>query len=120
MVLAHFGDRQERAISDGRREGGRAPTRRRPDRASAMMVTRHALAGRRFLRGPGSALALPLLDAMVPALTALSKTAAQPVRRLGVVYLPNGMNMWKWRPGGEGDRLELTPILEPLAEFRDQ
>jgi hypothetical protein len=85
-----------------------------------MIITRRYLPRRSFLRGMGAALALPLLDGMVPALTALGKTAAKPVRRLGVVYLPNGMNIWKWTPGTEGAAFELTPILEPLAPYRDR
>ena len=58
-----------------------------------MIVTKMSLPRRTFLRGVGAALALPLLDAMVPALTASAKTAANPVRRLGVIYVPNGMAM---------------------------
>jgi Protein of unknown function (DUF1552) len=90
-----------------------------------MIITKQHLPRRAFLRGLGATLSLPLLDGMVPALSALAKTAANPVRRLGVVYLPNGMNIWKWRPrstgltGGSTD-LELTPILEPLAALREQ
>jgi Protein of unknown function (DUF1552) len=89
-----------------------------------MIVTRLALPRRTFLRGVGTALALPLLDAMVPALTAIGKTAANPVRRLGFVYLANGVAMSAtanyWRPRGEGKTFELSPILTPLAPFRDQ
>jgi len=58
-----------------------------------MIVTKMSLPRRTFLRGVGAALALPLLDAMVPALTASAKSAANPVRRLGVIYVPNGMAM---------------------------
>jgi hypothetical protein len=69
----------------------------------------------------GVTIALPLLDAMVPALTALTKTAASPVRRLGFVYTPNGATMAAWTPAGEGPALnELPPTLSPLAPFRDQ
>ena len=57
---------------------------------------------------------------MVPAHAALRRTAASPVRRLAVVYVPNGMNMWKWTPETEGTAFELTPILQPLAPFRDR
>ena len=63
----------------------------------------------------GSRLALPLLDGMVPALTALARTPARPVRRFGVVYVPNGMVMKNWTPAAEGTAFELTPILQPLA-----
>src|SRR5215218_3963107 len=85
-----------------------------------MMITKMALPRRTFLRGMGTALALPLLDAMVPALTALSKSAAAPARRFGVVYLPNGMAMDFWTPAVEGPAFELSPVLQPLAAFRDR
>jgi Protein of unknown function (DUF1552) len=84
-----------------------------------MIITKKCLPRRWFLRGLGATVALPLLDGMIPALSALAKTAAKPVRRLGVVYVPNGMNIWKWRPTGEGAAFELTPILQPLAAVRD-
>ena len=85
-----------------------------------MIVTRKAISRRTVLRGVGATLALPLLDGMVPALTALSKTAAAPTRRLGIVYVPNGIVMKNWTPKVEGARFELSPILQPLAPFRDQ
>jgi hypothetical protein len=68
----------------------------------------------------GATLALPLLDAMVPALSAATKTAASPARRLGVIYVPNGMAMQYWTPAAEGNAFELTPVLQPLAPFRDR
>ena len=73
-----------------------------------------------MLRGLGATLALPFLDSMVPALTALSKTAAAPVRRFGVFYVPNGMSMPYWSPKAEGMLNELPPTLQSLAEFKDQ
>jgi hypothetical protein len=85
-----------------------------------MFVTKRHLPRRAFLRGLGATIALPLLDGMIPALSALAQTAARPVRRLGVVYAPNGMNVWRWRPAAEGWRFELSPLLEPLAPFREQ
>ena len=84
-----------------------------------MMITKTALPRRSVLRGMGAAVALPLLDAMVPALTAFAKTPAAPVRRLGVVYVPNGMIMPSWTPAGEGP-LDLSPTLQSLASFRDR
>ena len=76
---------------------------------------------RRFvLRGMGAALALPVLDSMVPALTAQAKTAAAPVRRLGVFYVPNGMSMPYWFPKTEGPVAELPPTLKSLAAFKDR
>src|SRR5687768_567261 len=85
-----------------------------------MIITKKALPRRIFLRGMGVSLALPLLDAMVPSLTALAQTAASPVRRFGVVYVPNGMSMSSWTPATVGSGYELSPILQPLAAFRDR
>lgn len=86
-----------------------------------MILTKTAIPRRTVLRGLGATLALPLLDAMVPAMTALAKTAAKPSRRLGIVYLPNGMVMQNWTPKGVvGTAFELSPILQPLAPFRDR
>jgi hypothetical protein len=73
-----------------------------------------------MLRGLGAALALPVLDSMVPALTAITKTAAAPVRRLGVFYVPNGMSMPYWFPKTEGPLAELPPTLKSLAAFKDR
>lgn len=80
------------------------------------VITKKALPRRTFLRGIGTALALPLLDGMIPAFASMRETAANRVRRLGVVYVPNGMAMPYWTPGAEGP-LTLTPILQPLAPF---
>ena len=87
-----------------------------------MIITRLSLPRRTFLRGLGATVALPLLDAMIPALPGLSaKTAAaEPVRRLGFVYIPNGAVMQQWTPAEVGADFELSPILSPLAPFRDQ
>ena len=85
-----------------------------------MIVTKKHLSRRTVLRGIGATVALPLLDGMVPALTALSQTAARPVGRLGVVYVPNGVWMQLWTPKTDGSGFELTPTLEPLASFRDR
>lgn len=84
-----------------------------------MIITKMALARRTFLRGIGAAVALPLLDAMVPALSATSRTAAAPIRRLGFVYIPNGAIMEQWTPAAEGKAFELAPILKPLEAHRD-
>jgi hypothetical protein len=85
-----------------------------------MIITHKRIPRRTVLRGIGASLALPLLDGMIPALTALQNTAARPVRRFGVVYVPNGMAMGSWTPAAEGANFELTPILQPLAPFNDQ
>jgi hypothetical protein len=85
-----------------------------------MIITKMALPRRTFLRGMGAAVALPLLDAMVPALSAQSRTAAAPVRRLGFVYIPNGAIMEQWTPAAEGKTFELSTILKPLEVHRDR
>lgn len=89
-----------------------------------MFITRMALPRRTFIRGLGVSLALPLLDSMVPALTATTKTAASPVRRLGFVYVPNGVaqnsKVNLWRPSGEGTGFAWSPILKPLEAHRQQ
>src|SRR4029453_5672323 len=85
-----------------------------------MIITKKSVPRRTFLRGMGVSLALPLLDAMVPALSAMARTAAAPVRRLGVIYVPNGMGMNSWTPASTGADFDLTPILQPLAAFRDR
>ena len=84
-----------------------------------MIITKKALSRRTVLRGLGASLALPLLDGMVPAFAAIRTTAANPVRRLGVVYVPNGMMMPQWSPTTEGAGFEFPTILEPLAPYRD-
>jgi hypothetical protein len=90
-----------------------------------MFLSKRHLPRRTFLRGVGATLALPLLDAMVPALTAQSRTAARPLRRLGFVYMPNGVarnftGINYWTPLGEGTTFEFSPILKPLEPFRDR
>jgi hypothetical protein len=85
-----------------------------------MIITKKHLRRRTFLRGMGATLALPLLDAMVPARTLLARTAANPASRLGFVYLPHGAIMDKWTPAAEGAGFEFTPILKALEPFRDQ
>ena len=85
-----------------------------------MIVTKKALPRRTFLRGMGASLALPLLDAMVPAMTALAATTANPVRRLGFVYVPMGAHIPQWTPPGSGRLTELSPTLLSLAPFVDQ
>ncbi len=84
------------------------------------IITKVALDRRTMLRGLGTALALPLLDAMVPALTAFQKTAAKPACRFGAVYVPNGMIMRDWTPKVEGTAFEFTPILKSMEPFRDK
>jgi hypothetical protein len=84
-----------------------------------MIVTKKALPRRTFLRGVGATLALPLLDAMVPSMTALAKTPADPVRRLGFVYMPMGCDIARWTPPGEGTLAELSPALQSLRPVVD-
>ncbi len=85
-----------------------------------MIITKKALPRRTFLRGMGASLALPLLDAMVPSMTAVAKTPADPVRRLGFVYMPMGCDLPRWTPPGEGRLVELSPTLQSLRPVLDQ
>jgi len=82
-----------------------------------MMIFKKSLNRRTFLRGAGTALALPFLDAMTPALTAAS---GKSIPRLGFVYVSNGVIQNQWNPAATGANFELTPILKPLAPLRDQ
>ena len=83
-----------------------------------MIITKKALPRRTFLKGIGATLSLPLLDAMVPAATALEKTPAKPVRRLGYVFMPMGCDITRWTPPG-GEKLEkLSPILSSLEPVK--
>ena len=84
-----------------------------------MIITKKALPRRAVLRGMGASLALPLLDAMVPAMTAAASTPARPVRRLGYVFVPMGSDINRWTPPDEHSLAELSPILRPLARHRD-
>ena len=84
-----------------------------------MLVTKKSLSRRTVLRGVGAALALPLLDAMVPALTPWAKAASKPRTRFGAVYIPNGAIMQEFTPKTTGTGFEFTPILKPLEPFRD-
>ena len=85
-----------------------------------MILTKKALPRRTFLRGAGASIALPLLDAMVPSMTAQAKTPASGVRRLGFVYIPMGSNIALWTPRSESDLSELSPTLSPLEPVKDQ
>jgi hypothetical protein len=84
-----------------------------------MLVPKHTLPRRTILRGMGATIGLPFLEAMLPAFSARGR-AAQPVHRFQTFYVPNGMAMEYWTPKGEGAGFELSPILEPLAPYRDQ
>jgi hypothetical protein len=86
-----------------------------------MIISKLALPRRTFLRGVGAAVALPLLDAMVPAMTALAQTPADPVRRLGFVFIPMGSDITRWTPPGNGGPLsELSVTLSSLAPIKDR
>src|SRR5262245_38948735 len=83
-----------------------------------MFITKKALSRRTFLRGAGTAIALPLLDAMIPAFA--KAAAGAPVKRFGVVYHPNGVIYDKWLPSGSGSSFELSFTLQGLAKFKDK
>src|SRR5213080_3322734 len=85
-----------------------------------MFITKMAIPRRTFLKGARAALALPLLDAMIPAATAWAKTPAKPVPRLGFVFVPMGCDHSRWTPPGQGRLDELSPILASLKPVKDQ
>jgi hypothetical protein len=85
-----------------------------------MIVSKKHLPRRTFLRGAGTVLALPLLDAMIPSLQAERLTAAAPVRRLGFVFYTLGVNEARWRPVGEGANYQLSEGLAPLAAHKNK
>jgi len=85
-----------------------------------MFLTKKAIPRRTFLKNGRAVLALPLLDAMIPAATSWAQTAAKPVRRLGFVFIPMGCDQARWTPPGEGKLDELSPILSPLEPVKDQ
>ena len=80
-----------------------------------MIIMKKALPRRTFLKGVHAALALPLLDAMIPAATALAKTPAKPVARLGFVFIPMGCDHSRWTPKGQDTLGDLSPILSSLV-----
>src|SRR5580704_1229059 len=84
-----------------------------------MFISKLSLPRRTFLRGIGATVALPFLEAMVPAMTATAKTAANPPRRWGAVFFPNGAIMEQWSPAAVGGGFEFSPSLKPLEGFRD-
>ncbi len=79
-----------------------------------------SLPRRTVLRGLGTSVALPFIDAMLPPFSLRAAVAAKPVHRFQTFYVPNGMAMEYWTPKGEGEALELSPILEPLAPYKNQ
>jgi hypothetical protein len=83
-------------------------------------LTRKAISRRRILQGIGAGLALPLLDSMIPASTALAQTAAVPPKRFGAVFVPHGERPGHWTPKKVGADFEMSEILEPLAAYRDR
>src|SRR5437870_7321942 len=84
-----------------------------------MFITKMSLPRRTFLRGMGVTLALPLLESMVPAMTATARTAANPLKRFGAIFVPLGERPGYWTPETAGADFEFTPILKPLEPFRN-
>jgi hypothetical protein len=85
-----------------------------------MFITKKHLSRRHLLRGLGSSVALPLLDAMIPASTALAQTAANPQPRLGFVFFPHGAVMDRWVPRTTGTDFEVSQILKPAEQFKSK
>ena len=84
-----------------------------------MFITKSSVSRRTVLRGIGATLSLPLLDAMVPALTRTALTAATPTKRFGAIFVPMGERPSHWTPPTTGSGFEFSPILKPLEPFRD-
>src|SRR5499426_4062930 len=84
-----------------------------------MFISRLSLPRRSFLKGAGTVLALPLLDAMVPAATAFAKTDAARPLRMGFMYIPHGADMPSWTPAAAGANFELSPTLKVMEALRD-
>ena len=84
-----------------------------------MFLSKRSISRRHVLKGIGAALSLPLLDAMVPAVTHAAQNAARARLRAGFVYIPHGVIMKDWTPAAGGANFEFTPILKPLEPFRD-
>jgi len=84
-----------------------------------MFLTKKAIPRRTLLKSAGAAMALPLLDAMIPAATAWAQTPAKPIARLGFVFIPMGADQARWTPPGEGNLDTLSPILAPLKPVKD-
>ena len=85
-----------------------------------MIITKKAIPRRTVLRGIGASLALPLLDGMVPALTAMQNTPARAVKRLGIVYHPNGIVPAGWLPKGTGTDFTFGPTMAALEPYKNQ
>ena len=85
-----------------------------------MFITKKHLSRRTFLHGVGVTVALPFLESMVPAGTALAETAAKGKTRFGAIYFPHGATMDKWTPAADGANFDLTEILQPLKPFSRQ
>jgi len=84
-----------------------------------MFIPKSSVSRRAVLRGIGATLSLPLLDAMVPALTRTALTAAAPTKRFGAIFVPMGERPSHWTPPTTGNGFEFSPILKPLEKFRD-
>ena len=86
----------------------------------AIFISKKHLSRRTLLRGAGTALALPLLDSMLPAATAFAQSGAVPRTRFGAIYFPHGATMSRWTPVDQGKNFTFSEILDPLAPFREQ
>ena len=84
-----------------------------------MFISKKHLSRRTLLKGTGAAIALPLLDAMVPAATAQSQTAAAAKLRFGTVYVPNGIFPADWHPDKAGKDFEFKRVMKPIEPFRN-
>src|ERR1700684_3072951 len=85
-----------------------------------MFLTKKHLPRRTFLQSVGATIALPLLDSMIPANTALAQTAAKPMLRAGFIYIPMGAQIPQWTPIGDKDGFKFNRIMKPIEPFKDR
>src|SRR5262249_31660108 len=123
LLIHRARHRDERAVPDAPIADRDAWAHSSQHRRRTMIVTKMALPRRTFLRGAGATLSLPLLDAMVPALTAAPRTAANPAPRLAFWQTANGLYGPDFKPKGEGmslTSLQISPILSPFTSMLDK
>src|SRR5262249_47726326 len=123
VFIARTRRRLERRVSDENEEagaGGVGELRRQKREVGTMFISKKHLSRRTFLHGVGVTVALPFLESMVPAGTALAQTAARGKTRFGAIYVPHGATMDKWTPAADGSNFDLTEILQPLKPFQKQ
>src|SRR6185312_5164389 len=122
LLIRRARGRVERRVSDENEEdrSDERELRSKKLEVRTMFITKKHLSRRTFLHGVGVTVALPFLESMVPAATALAETAAKGRARFGAIYFPHGATMDKWTPAADGSSFDLSEILQPLKPFQKQ